>query len=145
MSNGEYIGGHILSYDGLPLHMKFSDDYSHGTLLKPFNANCFGYCVNIPEGFVSDWASIPAWLWWFAAPFGPHAPAAVVHDFLYSQASSGIVDFFTRLNVDRTFDEHLRVLGVSMFKRYAMFQAVRLFGGKAWRRVQDAGQVNPFR
>lgn len=40
----------------------------------------------IPKGFVSDGASIPRILWWFADPAGEFFEAAVLHDYMYTQA-----------------------------------------------------------
>jgi hypothetical protein len=42
-----------------------------------------GLRIIIPKGFVTDGASIPAWLWWLISPFGPLLEAAILHDFGY--------------------------------------------------------------
>jgi len=39
--------------------------------------------ITIPKGFVTDYASVPRYLWWLYPPVGGYDDAAVVHDYLY--------------------------------------------------------------
>lgn len=39
-----------------------------------------GDSVRVPRGMVTDFASAPRPIWWFAGPWGTHGHAAVVHD-----------------------------------------------------------------
>jgi hypothetical protein len=39
--------------------------------------------VQVPAGFLTDFASIPRFLWPILPPTGPYGPAAVLHDFMY--------------------------------------------------------------
>ena len=41
------------------------------------------YRIDVPPKFMTDYASIPAILWWFGKPWGKHGVAAVIHDWLY--------------------------------------------------------------
>jgi uncharacterized protein DUF1353 len=53
-------------------------------LLKPFGyTDSSGVDWDVPEGFISDGASIPTWLWAvLGGPFdGPYRDAAVIHDY----------------------------------------------------------------
>jgi hypothetical protein len=86
-----------------------------------------GDTVKIPQWMVTDFASIPRPVWWFAAPWGRHGHAAVVHDAGYYLQDR------SRAAYDRIFLEAMEVLGVQKFKRRVMYLAVRWFGGFAWR------------
>jgi hypothetical protein len=57
-------------------------------LLKPFGyLDSTGVEWNVPEGFISDGASIPEWLWaMLGGPFsGPYRDAAVIHDYFCNE------------------------------------------------------------
>lgn len=104
-----------------------------------------GDTVVVPYGMVTDFASIPRPIWWFAAPWGTHGHAAVVHDAGY------YIQDRTRLEYDRIFLEAMVVLGVGTMKRTLMYLAVRWFGWWAWsanaernRRDPDWKIVEPF-
>jgi hypothetical protein len=55
-------------------------------------------------------------------PHGKYAKAAIVHDYLYSQAVG------TKAFADNVFNEAMAVLGVPKWRRLAMYWAVRAFG-----------------
>jgi len=80
----------------------------------------FGWCV--PEGFTTDFASIPRWLWSFLPPIGIYAQPAVLHDYLYTM---GCV---SRAEADLTFYEAMKFENVNFATRCLMYLAVRLFG-----------------
>ena len=84
--------------------------------------------VAVPEGYVTDFASIPGFAQWMISPFGKHSEAAVVHDWLYTLGTPG--DEKGRRLADRTFRRALHLVGVGFFRRYIMYAAVRL-GGKS--------------
>ena len=94
-----------------------------------------GNSVEVPQWLVTDFASVPRAVWWFAAPWGRHGHAAVVHDAGYYRQDR------TRREYDHIFREAMEVLGVRKVKRTLMYLAVRWFGGWAWstnaRRKQD--------
>ena len=85
--------------------------------------------VAVPDGFVTDLASIPHHVWSLGIrPEGPYAYAAVIHDFLYwtqdrSQEESDQI--FLIAMADSKVEESLR---------NGIYNAVRLAGGFAWRR-----------
>lgn len=82
-----------------------------------------GLCIVIPAGFVTDFASIPRGLWNLLPPTGRYGKAAVVHDFMYRRTR------WNRAVCDRVFLEAMNVLGVGWLTRYAIYAAVRVFGG----------------
>jgi len=83
--------------------------------------------IVVPEGFVTDYASIPAGP--FRALFerqGRYSRAALVHDYLYwSQSCS-------RAQADNLFMIAMTELGVRERERGPIYQAVRLGGESAW-------------
>ncbi len=83
--------------------------------------------VLTPKGYVTDFASIPSFGHWLISPFGKHAEAAVVHDWLYTLGKKG--DGRGRKVADRTFRRALKLVGVGWLRRHIMYWAVRLGGG----------------
>ena len=81
--------------------------------------------VSVPEGFVTDFASVPRPLWPVFPPQGQWCEAAVVHDYLYSSRTC------SRFLADALFRESMHQLGVPLWRRVVMYYAVRLFGGLA--------------
>lgn len=84
--------------------------------------------VVVPEGYVTDFASIPGFAHWIVSPFGRHAEAAVVHDWLYTLGAPD--DEKGRKLADRTFRRALKLVGVDWVRRSIMYRAVR-WGGKS--------------
>lgn len=83
--------------------------------------------ITIHEGFKTDGASIPRFLWRILGhPFEPRvARAAVVHDFLYSKYCQLNMD---RKKVDREFNKILKQDGVNSIKRTLLYFGVRVGG-----------------
>jgi hypothetical protein len=81
-----------------------------------------GASVIVPEGFVTDLASVPRILWAIFPPFGRYTEAAVVHDYLYRIEAD-------RKEADKEFYYIMRDEGVKKWKAKLMYWAVRLFGG----------------
>jgi hypothetical protein len=84
--------------------------------------------ITVPPGQETDGASIPHVFWSILEPFGPWFPAAVIHDYLYSPAN----DDFDRWESDYIFKEAMFNLGVPWHKREVIYNAVRLFGWRAF-------------
>ena len=96
-----------------------------------------GVPVKIPQGFVTDGASVPKVLWPFGlTPWGLHGRTAVVHDYLYwAQVCS-------RTQADNLMIIAMKETGVGWFKQFILAAGVRLFGRSAWeenRRNRIAG------
>lgn len=83
--------------------------------------------ITVPLGFVTDFASIPRAFWALLPRWGKYGTAAVVHDYLYWDQS------LDRKKVDDIFLEGMEVLEVGKWTRMTIYNAVRLFGGFAWR------------
>jgi hypothetical protein len=91
--------------------------------------------ISVPEGFETDFASIPRFFHRLLPKNGDYDAAAVVHDWLYATGD------FSKDTADRVFLEAMKCLGVSAWKRTSMYQAVNLFGFAAWnghRRRQES-------
>lgn len=76
-------------------------------------------CFVIPAGFVTDLASVPECLRWYAPAHAAYTPAAILHDFLWG----------SRADADGLFRRVLRELDVPLHRRWAMWAAVRAASG----------------
>ena len=83
--------------------------------------------IDVPIGFMTDFASIPRPLWAFLPRWGKYGNAAVIHDYCYWDQSR------SRKESDLIFREAMEVLKVPPFKIRLMYYAVKLFGSFAWR------------
>lgn len=81
----------------------------------------------VPQGFVTDFASVPRLPLTFLAAGDRGHRAAVVHDWLYQR------QLYQREQCDAVFDEALIAEGEPSWVRRMMAGAVRLFGAKAYR------------
>lgn len=91
-------------------------EYCVGSLERP------RYVISVPNGFCTDFATIPRALWSIFPPTGQWGKAAVIHDYCYENAIR------TRRWADNVFYEAMGVLGVPSVTRWLMWAAVRLFG-----------------
>ena len=95
-----------------------------------------GRLIEVPTGFHSDLASIPAFARVFIGKLERHAPAAAVHDFLYATQP------VSRREADHLFLEAMAAMQVPVWKRRLMYWAVRKGGGRAWERYQTKENSN---
>lgn len=86
--------------------------------------------VRIEKGFETDFASIPRGLWNLLPPTGYYGKAAVLHDYLYRCTD------VPRDICDRVFLEAMEVLQVKWITRRLMYRAVRIFGGRARKKME---------
>ena len=96
------------------------------------------YCgIEVPVGFECDGASVPRIFWSTVFPPGDEKAlfAAIIHDFLYRTHPVG----WTKKLADETFHELLIRGGVSKWRAWKAYIAVKLFCGSAWR---DGGKYN---
>ncbi len=77
----------------------------------------------VPRGYVTDFASIPRLLAWDIEPLDKWAWAAVAHDYGYAIGEPGKRQIF-----DEIFRERMELDGVSAWRRFEMFNGVRLGG-----------------
>jgi hypothetical protein len=104
----------------------------------------------VPQGFTTDFASIPWYARWLIDSMGLCTYPALLHDYLYEKRGDlyikvsnewrGVADnqeiirvTFSRESVDAVFLTMLKTYGVRWWKRNLMWIAVSLFGGKQWR------------
>lgn len=128
--------------------------------------------VQVPERFITDFASIPRPFWFFLPTWGEYGWAAVIHDWLYWEQPEALLrplsgkidtgqlvsrkDHFKRKIADQAFFNGMVKLGVSLLKRNIIYWTVRVFGYWAWRnnakikkrdpqnRIIDELPGNPF-
>ena len=93
--------------------------------------------IVVPTGFRTDFASIPRPLQGFLDAVNDVAPAAVVHDFLYTSLM-----FEDRAQADGIFYDALRSNGVGWIRARAMWLGVRLGGAGAW--ADDLGKASEW-
>ena len=103
-------------------------------VMQPFayESASTGVWVWVPATYVTDFASIPRVGRWMIPPFGRHAIAAVVHDWLYSVGEPG-----QRGYADEMFSEALKELGVDPIRRGVMHAAVTGFGAGGYDRAAE--------
>ena len=92
-------------------------------LLEPVTVH--GY--EVPEGFITDFASVPRSLWNVLPPLGRHNEAALLHDWLYDNRIG------TRAEADKIFLNVMLQCNVKYHTALIMWLGVRLGGGKWWR------------
>ncbi|MBF6174235.1 DUF1353 domain-containing protein [Nocardia blacklockiae] len=89
----------------------------------------------VPEGFRTDFASVPRALVWLIPRYGVFTKAAILHDYLCRDAE------VSRADADGLFRRALHEEGVSLPQRWMMWAAVRLGSGL---RGATAGEVGLF-
>lgn len=72
---------------------------------------------------LTDLASVPGPMRWFTNSYGPHTPAALIHDRLIPKRTD---DDIEEWQADRYFRFMLGAVGVPRFKRYIMWTAVAM-------------------
>lgn len=78
----------------------------------------------IDAGKRSDGGTVPQLLWWFMPPVGPELLACWLHDDLLDNETIG----WSRAKKDQKFREAMRSCGTPLWKRNAIWLAVRLYG-----------------
>lgn len=120
-----------------PLDLRDNGDMTF-TLLAGFeyrtSSTGAGIQVHVPRGFKTDFASVPRILWAIFPPHGRHGKAAVIHDYLYKLCR---VNKFSRAVADSIFLSAMKELGVSWWRRYTMYLAVRCAGWAVVRQKWD--------
>ena len=96
--------------------------------------------IQVNPKFDFDGASVPQALWSLGlSPMtGGYQRSACLHDALYAS------EYFERHICDLYFLHAMESEGVSYFKRYSMYYAVRAFGGQVWKQ-HTKEEVNAYR
>lgn len=129
--------------DGKPLYLASSKGKSFRLIEDwKFKHDRYTGILVVPEGFKSDLASIPSWLFWWQ--WGSWNIAAIAHDYVYEhgyiwQDWDLPVDvpldqiFLSKKEADFLFYEIAIALGVRPITAKLMYSAVKLFGrGQTW-------------
>ena len=95
-----------------------------------YQSDLLNRVVTVPQGFVTDFASVPRLplAFWLCGDTA-HKPA-VLHDYYYRTVDAP--DRPDRETVDDLFLEAMEVDGIGWFRRKAMYRMVRLFGGGSY-------------
>jgi hypothetical protein len=80
----------------------------------------------VPQGFVTDFASIPRPFWVLLPKWEGYGSPSVVHDFLYANQKT------SRYEADQWMLLGMKVMKVGKIKRHTIYAVVRLFGRFAW-------------
>jgi hypothetical protein len=94
--------------------------------------------IIVPAGFVTDFASIPRFLWTELSPVGEYKLAAVMHDYLYWFQPC------EREEADNLLMIAMKAEGISDLQRGAIYTGVRVAGKDAWdanRIARDRGDL----
>ena len=82
--------------------------------------------IDVPAGFVTDFASIPRGLWTLVSPHGFYSRASIIHDFLYWDQRC------TRDQADRIMLIAMEESTVGLAERKAIYAGVRAGGQSSW-------------
>lgn len=107
--------------------------------------------IDVPAGFITDFASVPRGLWNLFPPTGKFGKAAVIHDYLYQNGDilwdytitpndgsdpvtveKPVVPKPTRGEADRILLEAMTALGVNAVTKRLVYWGVRIGGHWAW-------------
>lgn len=89
-----------------------------------------GKWIEVPAGFQTDGATLPAPLKLMLAVWGTYGRAACLHDYCYGQLLNGtpLADIPTRQAADNEFHIAMRACGTGKALAFIMWAAVRAFG-----------------
>jgi len=87
--------------------------------------------IEVNEGFITDLASTPKFLWWIVPPFGKYIKAAVIHDYLYTNGIG------TKERADYLFLDIMLKAEVPKWKAHAMYKAVKYFGSGSFKELEE--------
>jgi hypothetical protein len=136
-------GDILVSTFTTPLQLEFTGKGRRKfTLLSSFEYHIGEYpatdqedIISVPEGFRTDFASVPRIFWPIVSPIDEYAKAAVLHDWLYNQGE------FSRKKCDDIFDEAMKVLNTPKWKRIVVYYAVRWFAMFAWNNARKRNET----
>lgn len=136
-----YMHGHLVMLSTNMFSQSLSMSYMFGTDGRIFTNRsgvplyqlnrdlCYYYCINevsfgitVPEGFITDLASIPRLPFIYLILNGVADMPGVLHDYLYSCGK------YDRAECDKIFLDAMLSIGISKWKAYAIYTGVRLFG-----------------
>jgi hypothetical protein len=110
-----------------PLTVQEVGDGTVWRLVEPMRVRVGGQNVTVPAGFHTDFSSIPRVFRSVVPVLGRQNRASVLHDWLYVER------WPDRKTADLWFLWAMKACDVPAVKRWAMYAAVRVGGGRAWR------------
>ncbi len=112
------------------LETNLINDDTVWVLDKPlvYQSDLLNTVITVPEGFQTDFASVPRVPIAYGMFAGRAHREAVVHDYLYRTDSDPLV---SRKQADDVFYESMKMRGKSFFVRWCMWAGVRLGGWTA--------------
>lgn len=108
-------------------------ELKHNTKQKP---------VEVPSGFVTDFASVPRPFWAILPPAGRYTQAAIAHDYMYWMQDEMK---WSRSDADEVLNLFMLDLDVGSAVRNTIHTAVRAFGASAWNSNASAKQAGERR
>ena len=103
-------------------------------LIEPFEYHVGCYpseeIIRVPNGFVTNFASIPRLIWPIISPIDSHGKAAVLHDWLYDTGE------YPRLRCEEIFKEAMEVLNVPEWQIFCIYNSVYLLGWYRWNQLR---------
>lgn len=115
-----------------PLKTEYASE-SEDRLLQDFVILHGQRKIVVPQGFVTDYDSVPRlpFMYWILG--GKRHKAAVVHDYLYSAQCSAMLALRGRAWADQVYRDILRAEGVGAVVAGIMYVGVRLGGSFAYK------------
>lgn len=101
-------------------------------LCRAFTVQVDAVIYDVPQGFTTDLASVPRFLWWKYSPNDTRTiPAAILHDYMYRFNVP-----VTRKQADDIFYHMLIKGGLPQYSALKYYAGVRCFGWRAFRNYQ---------
>ena len=105
-------------------------------LLTPFEYHVGKFpsteIIRVPQDFITNFASIPRFLWSILSPIDEYAKAAVVHDWLYFKG------IYSKRVTELIFNEAMKVLKTPTWKRRCVYSGVYYGGHYTWNKYRRA-------
>lgn len=87
--------------------------------------------ITVPQGFITDFASVPRVLWWLIPPIGKrYMHAAAAHDCIYRTPTMRL----SRSYADNLFKEEMIRQAAQGWRVVSMYYMVRLFGWLSYKK-----------
>ena len=108
-----------------PFRVKVAEHYTDGMIEVRV--------IEVPKGFISDYASVPRMFQWIVPRFGKYNAAAVVHDWLFEHGKIEGSKIGRSLT-DRIFLAIMKKSKCRRWRRKLMYRMVRMFGYSLWKK-----------
>lgn len=92
-----------------------------------------GRRITVPEGYITDFATIPRIFWVLLPPLGRYLYAALIHDRLYWMHNRGHDLSYSRAYADQIMREVMSASEVKPWQRWLIYAGVRVGGWVCWK------------